>query len=224
MNKDKKTDVHPIIIYRGERTIFSYHEKFNYKIRNWQKTNWIYYTSLAENFPPFQAELVEYVKKNHVGVIVNPGTIQMKMGVHALGNILIKTDILIVNREEALALTGCASNSNIFEIHKKLQALGPKLTVVTDGTNGATAKDTNGEFVQQGIYDNGEPVVDRTGAGDAFSSGFIAAITHNKSLKEAVAWGVVNAGSRVRVIGASNGLLTKEEMEKRVAEFLAKGN
>ncbi len=94
------------------------------------------------------------------------------------------------------------------------------MTVITDGLNGATAKDSNGEFVQKGIYDNGQPVLDRTGAGDAFSSGFMSAILLKKSLKEAVAWGIVNAGSRVRVIGASNGLLDREEMEKRVAEFM----
>jgi sugar/nucleoside kinase (ribokinase family) len=219
-NKGKDTDVHPIIVYRGERTIFSYHEKFNYKIENWPETKWIYYTSLAENFPDFQQKLVDYVKENNIAVVVNPGTVQMKMGLEALRNILEVAAILILNREEALALTRFDNKASLETLHEGLHRLGPKLTIITDGTNGASASDEmTGNFIKKEIYDNGLPVLDRTGAGDAFSSGFMSAIILNKNLEEAVTWGVVNAGSRVRNIGAINGLLDLKEMEKRVFNY-----
>jgi ribokinase len=93
--------------------------------------------------------------------------------------------------------------------------LGPKLTVITDSTNGANAFDGN-EVIKMGIYTDTRPVVDKTGAGDAFASGFLAALFYKKSLKEALAWGVVNSGACIKEIGSIHGLLNKDEIEKIV--------
>jgi sugar/nucleoside kinase (ribokinase family) len=214
LNQGLLTNVHPIVVYSADRTIFSYHEKFEYEVgRGWPKTRWIYYTSLAENFPKFQVELVKYAKENNIGFAMNPGTIQMKKGVEALRNALEITDVLFVNREEALSLTGAPADVTVSELHNALHKLGPKLSVITDGKNGATAKENTGKFEQRTIFDEvDKPILDRTGAGDAFSSGFMAAIIHGKSLREALLWGAANSSHVIRQIGASKGLLTKKEM------------
>ena len=62
-------------------------------------------------------------------------------------------------------------------------------------------------------------MVDKTGAGDAFSAGFMSAIFYGKGLKEALAWGVVNAGNQIKEIGALKGLCDKNQIEKIVKEI-----
>jgi ribokinase len=56
--------------------------------------------------------------------------------------------------------------------------------------------------------------VDRTGAGDSFSSTFTVALAQGKSIKEALMWGPINSMSVVQYLGAQKGLLTKEKLEE----------
>ncbi|RJR27123.1 carbohydrate kinase family protein [candidate division WWE3 bacterium] len=210
-NKDTPTDLHTIIVFKGERTIFSYHGKRQYTLQDWPQPKYIYYTSMPEGFESFQHELIEYISKHRgTGLAFNPGTIHMKTGLAALRDILKVTDILFVNKEEAQRLTESALSGE--ELHKKLAELGPKLSVITDGSSGSSAYDGI-KITHQGIYDDGRPVEDMTGAGDSFSAGFMAAIVHGKSLETALKWGTINASANIKVIGSFKGLLTIKEIE-----------
>lgn len=51
-------------------------------------------------------------------------------------------------------------------------------------------------------------MVDSTGAGDGFGSGFAAALMSGKNIEEAIEWGKRQAANVVRHIGAKAGLLT----------------
>jgi len=62
------------------------------------------------------------------------------------------------------------------------------------------------------MYPDSAPPVDRTGAGDSFSSTFTAAIILGKEPSEALAWGPINSMSVVQHIGAQAGLLTKDKL------------
>jgi ribokinase len=216
-NPGTLTDVHSIIVFNGERTIFSFHGKRSYQIREWEKPKLLYYTSIGEGFEPFQDELIKYIKQTPgIGVVFNPGTYQMKAGVEALKNFMQVTDILILNMEEAVKIVG---EKPLAQIHIDLHKLGPKLTVITDGDKGANAFDGK-NLVAINAYSDGTPVVDKTGAGDAFSSGFVSAIFHKKALKEALAWGVVNASGEITKASAGTGLYTKEKMEEIVSKLI----
>jgi ribokinase len=68
------------------------------------------------------------------------------------------------------------------------------------------------------MYPDPAPPVDRTGAGDSFSSTFTAAIALGKTPAEALTWGPVNSMSVVQYIGAQKGLLTLDELNKYIAE------
>ncbi|KKU50761.1 MAG: hypothetical protein UX73_C0015G0006 [candidate division WWE3 bacterium GW2011_GWC1_47_10] len=215
-NTGRATNVHQTIVYQGERTILTYHEDFVYKVKDWDDPKWIYYSSLPKNFEAFQAKLVDYIKQNpQIGVGFNPGTYHFKAGVEKLRDILAVTHILFVNKEEAARL---GATGNTRATHLALQKLGPKLTVVTNGENGSSAYD-GGNLVELGIL--GGEVVDKTGAGDAHSAGFLAALHYGKSLLEALKWGTINANGVVGSIGSVTGLKTKEEMEgaAKVARF-----
>ena len=215
-NPGTPTNVHPIAVFQGERTIFSYHEKRDYKMGKWDTPKFLYYTSLSEGFESFHDELHEYVKKEKdIIFVVNPGTMQMKTGINKLREMAARIDVLFVNKQEAQGLVG--EELEIIELHNKLSEMGIKLSVITDGINGASTFD--GEKVKQnGVYKTGKKVSDKTGAGDAFAAGFIAAMHDGKGVEEAMKWGTINSSGVVTEIGAIEGLRTKEEVEKLLQE------
>jgi sugar/nucleoside kinase (ribokinase family) len=211
-NPGTPTNVHPIAVFKGERTIFSYHEKRDYKMQDWEEPKFIYYSSLSEGFEKFHDELHEYVKE-HKNIIfaVNPGTMQMKVGINKLREMTPRMDVLFVNKEEAQGLVG--SEDDIDTLHKKLTEMGVKLSVITDGINGSSTHDgTTNEKI--GIYKTNLEIKDKTGAGDAFAAGFISAMHYGKNAKEAMKWGSINSSGVVAEIGAIEGLRTKKEVEK----------
>lgn len=211
-NPNTPTNVHAIVVHQGERTIFSYHEPRDYKLYKWPTPKWMLYSSLAKGFDKFQAKLVEYINQNpHIGVAFNPGTQQLREGTDALRNMLEVTDVLFVNKTEGERLMD-KEFTDLLELHKALQTLGPKLTVITLGDEGSTAYD-GVTFEQMGVYSLEKPIADKTGAGDAYTTGFISALFYNKPLKEAMRWGTINAAGVIREIGATNGLKTKKELE-----------
>jgi ribokinase len=212
--KGTETDLHSIIVFGGERTIFSYHGKRHYEIPAWGKPKFIYYTSMGAGFKDFQMKMVSYVKKvSHSIIAFNPGTMQMKAGVDAMREILSHVDILFVNKEEAERLTDQTVNATADELHMELHKLGPHMTVITNGSDGASASDGQHVVVQKAFSDE-RPVVDKTGAGDAFSSGFLAAIFWGKPMEEALKWGAINSGHAIKVVGAIHGLCDKKQIER----------
>ncbi len=213
-NKNSPTNVHAVIVSGrgGERTIFSYHEKRDYKLYDWPVPKWIFYSSLAKGFDDFQAQLINYIKDNpEIGVIFNPGTQQLREGVDSLKNILEVTDVLFVNKEEAQRLTDI-KEKDVERLHEKLQKLGPKVTIITLGSDGSTSHDGNIMETEK-IYSKDTEIVDKTGAGDSYTGAFISALHYGKSLKTAMRWGSINSSHVIRKIGAINGLLSKEEIE-----------
>ncbi len=212
-NEGTPTNVHAIIVHEGERTIFSYHEKRNYKIYNWPIPKWVFYSSLAKGFDDFQKKLVQYLKLNpRIGIAFNPGTQQLREGVKALEEMLELTDVLFVNKEEAQMLVG--KSASLETLHTKLQELGPKLTVITDGANGSSASD-GVKMEKVGIIESKKKILDKTGAGDAYAAGFITALHHHKSMKEAMLWGARNSSSVIREIGAVKGLLNLSAIQTK---------
>jgi len=212
-NKNSLTGIHPVIVYQGERTIFSHHEERPYQIRDWPKPRWIYYTSVGPGFESFQKDLVEYIKSTpDIGIAFNPGTFHVRAGLEGIKNILEVTHVLFLNIDEAKIFVGDGSLENM---HLKLQKLGPKLTVITEGNEGASAHDGK-KLTKVPAYEMEQPVMDKTGAGDSFAASFVSALAHGKSLEEALLWGTINSSSVIREVGAVHGLKTKQEIEKLV--------
>ena len=60
--------------------------------------------------------------------------------------------------------------------------------------------------------------VEATGAGDAFTTGFLGAMIHGKTHRESLTWGAVNAASVVFHIGPTEGLLTHTQIRKQLRE------
>ena len=56
------------------------------------------------------------------------------------------------------------------------------------------------------------PVVERTGCGDSYSTGFICALASGYDISTAMRWGTINAAFVLQKIGAQEGLLKKNEL------------
>ena len=213
----EKNDKHPtnastVISYKGERTILVYHEHRQYKMPSFVASSWVYLTSMGQGFEKIYTDLAKYIDKYEVKLGFNPGTFQLRAGVAKNKIILKRTEVLSVNVEEAQSWVGdCDRDPE--ELCKLLVALGPKSVILTDGRKGAYS------YSKQGFYYLEEypgPRIEATGAGDAFTTGYISALFYGKPHKEALRWGPMNAGSVVQQVGPQAGLLTKTQMEKEL--------
>lgn len=196
-----------VINYGGERTIFTYKAPRSYEFPvNLKAIPWVYLTSMGESFGPFYKHVANWLGKNKdVKLAFNPGSRQLRAGVGALRQIMELTYLIYVNRKEAEMLTGMEdSRGKDKELLEELSGLGPKACVITDGGNGSFVFDGE-KFIRAGIL----PIdaYERTGAGDAFGSGCLAALVKGKSFKEALLWGTANSASVIGYTGPQRGLL-----------------
>ena len=120
------------------------------------------------------------------------------------------------NKEEAQRILETNEN-DILKLLKMISALGPKISVITEGINGAYSYDGT-EMLFMRPYPDPKPPLERTGAGDSFSATFTAALVLGMSIKDALKWAPINPMSVVQQVGAQAGLLTRKELE----EYLAK--
>lgn len=210
---DKPTNYHFVLWYDVDRTILVNHVEYNYKFPKVSGTpEWMYLSSLASNSLDYHMEIAAYLKKNpKVKLAFQPGTFQMKLGVQKLRDIYARTEVFIVNVEEAQRILGNQTR-DVKVLLAELHAYGPKIVLVTDGPAGAYMLDGE-HFYFMPIYPDPKPPVERTGCGDSFAATFVSALQMGKSPLEALVWAPVNPMSVVQYVGAQEGLLTHDQME-----------
>ena len=193
-----------ILTYKGANDFLKFSEIPLSKL----KTKWFYFSSmLGESFKA-QERLAHFAKKNKIKVAYNPSYYQIKDDKKCLESILKCLDLLIFNKEEAELLVG---KDGINKLLKKVYGLGPKIVCITDGKNGAYSYD--GEYMYSiGVHNI--KVVERTGAGDAFASSFLAGLIKGKDIEYCMQLGIANSESVIRYMGAKNKLLKWNEIVK----------
>ncbi len=217
MDKKIKTRYSVVLNFKKERTILSYHQKRNYNFpKKLPTTDWIYYTSLSEGYEPLQENLLKFLNKNqNVRLAFNPGSLQLK-NLNSVKELLPRTDILIVNLEEAKKILNINLNTNINALISGLLNFGTKEVVITDSDKGAWAGNTTGVW-----HTNSFPVdvVSKTGAGDAFSAGYLSARFYGHDINTALSWGIANSCSAISSPGPEKHLLNKKEITKMISKF-----
>lgn len=213
----KPTNYHYVLSYDVDRTILIKHTEFDYKLPELPKVSWMYLSSLADHSLPYHKEILEFlINHPETKLAFQPGTFQIKLGKETLRDIYARTEIFFCNVEEAEKILGIESK-DVKKLSEGISALGPKMVSISDGPNGAYFY-LNGELFHLPIYPDIAPPKERTGAGDAFSSTFTAALALGKEPLEAFRWGPINSMSVVQDIGAQRGLLFRPDLE----EYLAK--
>jgi ribokinase len=122
---------------------------------------------------------------------------------------LEKLDPLVVNESEAATLIGAPVNGirDALEASRKLLDLGLRSVVLTLGSQGAVASEAEKEFHVPA------PIVDTTGAGDAFVGALAARLSKGISLKDAVSFAVHAGSLAVTKAGAQSSLPSADELE-----------
>ncbi|MEI6053973.1 MAG: carbohydrate kinase family protein [Candidatus Saccharibacteria bacterium] len=191
----------------GERTILTYrgasthYELKNFNIDQTEGIDWIYLSSLAGNTELLD-KILNQAKKKDIKVFFNPGKGELK-NLPELKSLLEDVDVLSVNKEEAQLIV---DGHSLEEIARRLLNYVPAV-IVSDGPNGVVASDKK-TIVRAGMYEDVK-VIDRTGAGDAFGSGFLSYWAQGKSLKDSIVFASANSTSVVTKVGAKAGILHK---------------
>lgn len=217
VEQDKATSYWYVLCYKADRTMLVKSEKYRYEWRDpATKPAWIYLAYLGEDSWPLHEGLLDYLTRNpDVRFALQPGTFQFKWGLEKMAPLYARSNIVLMNREEAMDVTGLPYDS-VRNLANGLHNLGPETVVITDGPNGSYASQ-NGRLVTIPNYPDPAPPVERTGAGDAFSSTFVAAIAAGEPLETALAWAPINSMNVVQHVGAQKGLLTLDEIKQYLA-------
>lgn len=216
VHKGMESNYHYVLRFGPERTILIKHHEYPYELpKDMQPPKWFYFSSVGEHGVAYHDEIAEYLKTHPESKFAfQPGSFQIALGYERLKELYTETDIFFCNKEEAQRILG-KQQDDIKVLLTNMRELGPKLVVITDGPEGAYTFDGE-EMWYMPMYPDPAPPVDRTGAGDAFSSTFTAAISLGEDVPTALSWGPINSMNVVQHIGAQEGLLTKEELLKHL--------
>ena len=188
----------------GERTILVYRgashslTQKDVAIRTLE-ADWFYITTLDGNFP-FLTKLLNHAVAHGIKVALDPGAKELEQP-KKLKALLPMVTVLKANAEELATLFGGDNLKDTVTI----AAGNCEYVVGTDGPHGSYAVYDN-TLYRAGTYQKVK-VIDRTGAGDAFGSGFVAALAQGKILEDALTLGSANATSVVTKVGAKAGIL-----------------
>lgn len=188
----------------GERSILVFHGgSTDFEPADFDMTHldadWMYLSTFTGNYDVLE-HLLQSAQQKGIKVAFNPGKGELA-DLHKLRSILPYLTILSLNKEEMQQLYHGETPADLV---RAAHADVPYV-VVTDGPKGVAATDGQKVCIA-GMYED-VPVLDRTGAGDAFSSGFTAMIALGESLEKAITFGSANSTSVVQTIGAKVGIL-----------------
>lgn len=210
-----------------ERTLFVDHVKREHQfVFDDLTTEWVYLTSLGKEWKNAYIESIAFAKKTGAKLAFSPGTHQLEGKEDEVFQALSACDILCVNKEEAQNLLSYyvqTEETEIVKLLRGLQQIGAKTVSITDGANGSYSIDGAGAVRTIGTFP--AEIVERTGAGDAYATGFLSALVSGRDVSEAMIYGAINAASVIEKIGSQAGLLGKQALEEKAKghpEFVPK--
>lgn len=185
-----------ILIYRGAAHA---HVVSEYENIDFTGIDWLYVSSFAGAMDVLNV-IFQRAHSQGIKIAFNPGQAELDQ-TDQLKPLLEDVDILLVNKEEAQQIVeGSTAEELVRHGMNYVSAM-----VVSDGPRGVTATDGH-TIIEAGMYEDVQ-VIDRTGAGDAFGSGFLSQWATGKSLRDAIIFASANSTSVVAQIGAKAGIL-----------------
>lgn len=196
-----------VLVYRGASAHLTAHDI------PWDRfeSKWLYISSLGGNLEILET-ILGHTDPKRIKVAWNPGSQELHHGLNALVNILKRVDVLILNQEEAALLTGIDFKDTT-RMLSVLRHVTGGIILLTRGAEGALVLE--GKYLYNaGIFPE-KVRMDRTGAGDAFGSGFVAGLMLDGGVKEGLRVASANATSNIEIIGAKTGLLTLRQLNDK---------
>ncbi len=137
----------------------------------------------------------------------DPGSVLSSLGLEKLKKILENADLVFLNRKELRAITGFGDERGL----KKILEADVKLVILKIGEGGSLVFSEEGKVEAKAFS---VPVVDTTGAGDAFNAGFLASFIKERDVFKACVVGNAVAALKITEVGARSGLPTKNELNE----------
>lgn len=229
INEDCPSGLSAIIVDQksGERVIFSNqeaNERMKIVPEKLEGAEWISVSDPNGEWKKILDDIFMAAEKTGARISFNPRGTNIQEDAGKVFEMAGRAEVFFINKDEAIEIltTRNLKPENLNDERYLLEELknsGAKIVVITDGINGAWA--TDGEkFVFAEAQ--AKKAVDTTGAGDAFSSGFLAAYVKGKSLEECLKWGTANGGNSVNFYGGVEGLLRENEMEEKIKNIEVK--
>lgn len=212
VHEDDHTAYSTILVHpNGERTILSYKgegQHFEVAKIPFEKleTSWLFLDSLGGHYDVLE-QAVRWAAEHKIKLATNPGGKELAHGLEKLRPLLKYFSIVSMNQEEAAGLTGI-DYQNEAEIFKFMDDVIGGIFVMTKGPQGVVVSDGQ-HIYRAGIPDS--PIVERTGAGDAFVSGFIAQYMRSKDIAKSIQFATANSSSVVTQFGSKAGILRKDQ-------------
>jgi sugar/nucleoside kinase (ribokinase family) len=190
--KDERT----ILVYRGSSKEISLRKVSKKEII---KTKWFYLAPLVNFY--FLKEIINLGEKNNIRIFINPNRQILTKKRKELKEILKKTEVLLLNQEEFLLLLKkqkFTDNSLLFAVRKFFKGI----LVITNGEKEIRVLDKENNLYT--VLPLKIKVIDRTGAGDAFGSGFLGGLIKFQDIRKALDLALKNALNCIQKLGAHN--------------------
>ncbi len=171
----------------------------------------IFITQLEQPLPAAEAGLA-LARKHGVMTILNPAP-----AAPLTDKMLALVDIITPNETEAEALTGVTvtDRASAEAAADALMARGVGAVVLTLGEKGVLYRSSAGSLHVPAFHAG--PVVETTGAGDAFNGGFAVALAEGRDMGEALRFGCAVAGLSVTRAGAAASMPSRAEVDALLA-------
>ena len=174
--------------------------------------------------PKVQLSVISQFEKRPKFTILDTMNFWMDNTLDNLLKIISKVDLICINDEEVIQLSGCKDYKNGI---KKILTMGPKYLIMKKGEYGSTLYSDNLEFFCPSFKVN--KIIDPTGAGDSFAGAFAGHLAESKnytfeSISSALIYANAVASFCVEKFGIENMLnISKDEIDKRIS-FIQKHN
>lgn len=200
-----------IVTYRGESSNI---EGQDIDWKTLEMSDWVQVSSLGGKMDLLD-DVVGFCFEKGIRVGLNPGVMEISNS-GFLNRIAPKLSFLSINRQEASLLSGIEFE-NEKDIMTYVSGLNIGLVTVSDGKRGASLI-RNNTWLKMETFRNKS--VDDTGAGDSFVVGVVDGFINNKNIDVCLKMGIANGSSVVSFMGAKQGLLSKDEMTKKIKKKL----
>lgn len=210
--------VHIILDFPQDRIILSNYSKSKHNFAPSKDAfDWLFLTSIPDFWEDAYQKTLEFTKEHNIPLAFSPGTRQVEDKNDLVIDVVKSSKIYFSNREEAQKILDSEySIQNTKQLLLDVKKMGPEIASVTDGPNGAYAIDKNNNcyFIEPTPTQGHE----KTGAGDAYASGFFASILQGNDVPTSMVWGCLNSGGVMQHIGAQSGLLTSKKLDEQIKE------
>jgi len=204
--------LHTALIYPGANKNI---KKKDFDFSKIKKARWWFILSWGNSNREIADLIADKKEKLGCSLAFNPGRIQLEKKDNVL-NLLKVSDILFVNEKElGLLLEQKISKAQVKKAMVEAVGLGPKIIVVTLGRFGSIVYD-GGYFYSAPIYP--AKCIDALGAGDAYSSAFLAWFLKTGEIEQAILAGTINSALVVSQIGTLRGQLNKEQLAQKIQQ------